>query len=322
MSNKDSLWVEKYRPKTITDVVSPASTQKLLETIVETKELTNIMFYGSAGLGKTATARSIVNDLGAEECYINGSLETSVDVIRNRVIQFAMTHSVAGMLMDEKPAPKIVIIDECERLSPQAQDSLKVVLEEASSNCRFIFCTNNLQKIIDPLQSRCKLISFNYGTDQSKDIMLKYFKRICYILEQEGHKLDKKAKGIVAEFVQQFFPDFRKMINELQGYLMEKDTIGLDLLRAGDSSQTHDMINLIKSKQFNKVAALCAEIDSNSFYSSFYAEIKKFIKPEAIPDVVFILRDGMHTHALAVDQEINLIAVCVELMAALDGKWK
>jgi len=323
MSIKDSLWVERYRPQTIAEIIAPTSTQTLLKNIVADGQLPNIMFYGTAGLGKTSTAHALVNDIGAEKLYINGSLETSVDVIRDRVIQFAMTHSAASFLSeDETNIPKIVIIDECERLSPNAQDSLKVVLEEASSNCRFIFCSNNLQKIISPLQSRCKLISFNYGTDQSKDIMLQYFKRIIEILTKEGFTVGKAEKGILAEFVQQFFPDFRKMLNELQGYLIEHSEIKMDLLRVGDSSMTLDLIELIKAKQFKKMSEVCTEIDPSSFFTTFYAEIKKFVVAESLPDIVFILRDGMHTHALAIDQEINLIAVCTELMQALNGKWK
>ena len=324
---KDSLWVEKYRPQTIKDIVAPPKTERMLNKIIETGNLTSIMLYGTAGLGKTATARAIVRDLGAEELYINGSIETSIDVIRNKVTQFSMTHSALSFDTDDtdtdvKRIKKIVIIDECDRISPNAQDSLKVVLEEASSNCRFIFCTNNIQKIIDPLQSRCKLMSFNYGTDQTKDIMLKYFKRIKEILVIEGHEVDKQQQGILAEFVRQFFPDFRKMINELQGYLMENKVIGIDLLRAGDSSMTLDLIELLKQKQFSKMSSLCAEMDASSFFTSFYAEIRNHVTPDSLPDIVFILRDGMHTHALAIDKEINLIAVCTELMQALNGKWK
>jgi len=322
---KDSLWVEKYRPQSISSVISPTSTQSMLESIVKTGELTNLLLFGSAGLGKTSTARALVKDLGAEELYINGSLETSIDVIRARVMQFAMTHSAISFGDDEDDSgkiKKIVIIDEMDRLSPNAMESLKVVLEEASSNCRFIFCTNNLQKIIAPLQSRCKLISFNYGADQSKDIMLKYFKRMKEILKIEGFDLNKEQMGILAEFVQQFFPDFRKMLNELQGYLQQNGEIKIDLLKVGDATQTTDLIELIKGKQFSKMSALCSELDAASFFSSFYAEIKRYVKPEALPDIVFILRDGMATHALAVDQEINLIAVCTELMQALNGKWK
>lgn len=325
MSVKDSLWVERYRPTSINDIVAPESTERMLRKIVETGELTNLLLHGTAGLGKTATARSLVNDLKANELYINGSLETSIDAVRQRVMQFAMTHSISLFDEDEDGGHrirKVVIIDEMDRLSPQAMESLKVVLEEASSNCRFIFCTNNLQKIIAPLQSRCKLLSFNYGSDQTKGIMLKYFKRMKHILNEEGYELSKEQQGILAEFIQQFFPDFRKMINELQGYLMEHDEIGMDLLRVGDSTLTVDLINLIKDKQFKKMTELCTELDPDYFFSSFYREVRNHIKAEAMPDVVFILRDGMHTHALAIDKEINLVAVCTELMQALNGKWK
>jgi replication factor C small subunit len=317
LNEKSSLWVEKYRPTTVEDVIAPANSQKLLKNIVAGGELPNMLFYGSAGIGKTSTARALVNDLRGEELYINGSLETSIDVIRDRVMQFAMTHS---SFMSE--GKKIVIIDECERLSSQGQDALKVVLEEAESNCRFIFCTNNMQKIISPLHSRCKKISFNYSKDQTKDIILQYFKRLQFVLKNEGVEFGTPEKTVLAEYIQQFFPDFRKMINEMQGYVQTHGKIDVGLLRVGSSEQIDDLIELLKKREFNKMRKLCTEIDPDQFYTTFYNEISKHAKAEAIPPVVLTLAEYGHKHVLTIDQEVNLVACCLELMTSLNGSWK
>lgn len=311
-----SLWVEKYRPKSISDIIAPTETLNYLESQIKKGELQNMLFYGSAGIGKTSAARAVIKDLGGEELYINGSLETSIDVIRDRVVQFATTHSV---LMGGQ---KVVILDECERISQQGQDALKVVLEEASENCRFIFCTNNLQKIIKPLHSRCKLLSFNYSGADSKAIMLQYFKRIQFILDNEGVECGNAEKEILAQFIQQFFPDFRKMLNELQGYLQSGKKVDLGLLKSGDNSQTLDLIGLMQKKEFTKIRKLCAEIDADIFYRHFYQEISAFIRGEAILEVVGILAEFGYKHCNCIDTEVNLVACCIELMQATNGKWK
>lgn len=313
---KSSLWTEKYRPKTTEDLIAPEKTKRLLKTIVKEGQLPNLLLYGTAGIGKTSAARALINDLGGEELYINGSLETSIDVIRDRVTQFATTHSVIGT------GQKVVIIDECERLSANAMDALKVILEETAENCRFIFCTNNLQKIISPLQSRCKLISFNYGKDDSKEIILQYFKRIQFVLKNEGYGITKEEKEILANFCKEFFPDFRKMLNELQGYLKTNEKIDFGLLRTAENSQVGELVELLKSRSFNKMRKYCTEIDPSTFYTSFYNEIVDYIKPEVVPDVVMILAEYGYKHALTIDQEINLVACCTELMKTLAGHWK
>ena len=187
-TSNSSLWVEKYRPQSIEDVIAPEKTSKYLLDQITKGEIQNMLFYGTAGIGKTSAARALVKDLGGEELYINGSLDTSIEVVRDRVLSFATTHSCM------MGGQKIVVIDECEKMT-HAQDALKVVLEQTESNCRFIFCTNNLQKIIDPLHSRCKLVSFNYGADMTRDIMLQYFKRLQKILENEGYEVTKEDKA-------------------------------------------------------------------------------------------------------------------------------
>lgn len=314
--NDSSLWVERYRPKTLVDLICPPKTRALLEEIKKSGEMQNLILFGTAGIGKTSAAYAICNDLGAEVRYINASLETSIDVIRDDVSQFASTNSVVSF------GQKVVILDESDRLSPNAQDALKVILEQTESNCRFIFCTNNLQKIISPLHSRCKLLSFNYGAEDSKEIMLQYFKRICFVLQREGYTVGQEEKSILAEFVKNYFPDFRKMLNELQGYVKANKKIDLALLRSGDNTMVVDLIGILKTREFNKMRKLCVEIDSDSFYRTFYDEIEGHVRSEAIPDIVMTLAKYGASHCACIDKEINLTACCTELMSDLNGKWK
>lgn len=311
-----SLWVEKFRPVSISDVIAPQDTINYLQKQIADEEIQNMLFYGSAGIGKTSAARALVKDIGGEELYLNGSIDTSIETVRDKVIGFATTHSC---LMGGQ---KIVIIDECERLSQQGQDALKVVLEETESNCRFIFCTNNLQKIIKPLHSRCKLISFNYGKDATKEIMLQYFKRIQFVLDTEGIAYGDPEKKILAQFIQQFFPDFRKMLNELQGYIQSTGKIDIGLLKSGDNSQTLDLIELMRKMEFNKIRKICAEMDPDMFYQHFYAEIDRYIQPPAMLPVIGCLAEYGHKHCLCIDPEVNLVACCIELMQATKGQWK
>lgn len=310
-NKNSSIWVERYRPRSVKDLVAPKGTKTLLENIVRDQDLQHLIFYGTAGLGKTSAAKAIANDLGADVLYINGSKDTSIDTVRHDVTQFATTHSLVG------GSVKIVILDECEQISMQGQNALKVILEETSSLCRFILCTNNVNKIIPPLHSRCKMISFNYGSKHTKEIMMAYFARTQEILINEQVEFDK---GALAEFIQKVYPDFRKILNELQGYHKENGKIDKGVMSVADASYLGEMVDYLKGKKFNKVRGVCAEIDAATFYSTFYAEIRSHVQDQWMPECILILADYANRHTMTIDQEINLVACCTELM--LKGQWK
>lgn len=305
-----SLWVERYRPKCVEDIVATSNIKKLLASIVESGDLPNLLLYGSAGIGKTTAAKAIAAELEMDHLYINGSLETSVDVIRDRVKQFATTSSLMG-------GKKVVIMDECDRISANGQDALKVLLEESEGNARFIFCTNNVQKIIPPLHSRCKLVSFNYTSDDAPDIMVQYFKRVKFILTNEGVEFDVNT---LRKYITMLYPDFRKTINELQGYVRIHGKVDDGLLAAADASYMGELVGLLKGKKYDSMLKLASEIDPAMFYSNFYAEIRDHLVPQSIPEVILVLADYANRHTQTVDQDVNLAACLTELM--MKGQWK
>lgn len=305
-----SIFVEKYRPKTIKDLILPSKIKNYLEKIVEDGECPNFLLSGSAGRGKTSIAYAICNDLKADSLYINGSLETSLEVVRSKVLSFATTTS----FLDSK---KIVILDECCRLSPNAMDALKGIIESSDKNCRFIFTTNNIAKIIDPIKSRTQLIDFNFSADENKEIKLLFFKRCQFILENEGIKFDKK---ILAEFVSKVFPDFRKTLNELQKCYKFYGEINDEIFKSIDGNILNELVRNLKEKKFNTIRKIATEIEANRFFGEFYSQIDTLLQDTCKPDIILILGDWDFKTSLMANKEIGLVCCLIELMKA--SIWK
>lgn len=297
-----SLWVEKYRPTTINDYICNEDIRNLIFKIIESKEVPCFLLEGMGGTGKTTLGKVIANELDSDLLYINGSLETSVDTIRYKVQQFAMTSSLMGGL-------KLVIIDEIDRMSTAAQESLKVLQEQTEKNARFIFCTNNLQKIIQPLQSRTQLLSF--GKEVTQELILQAFKRVKFILTNEGIAFDK---AVLAELTQKYFPDMRKLINELQKNASMYNEIDGRALLNGDDSQIESLIGEMKAKKFNSIRKMCSEIDTASFYTTFYATIVDHVDVSTLPDIILELSEAAWKDSITLDKEINLTACVISIM--------
>jgi DNA polymerase III delta prime subunit len=302
-----SLWCEKYRPQTLKDYICSDQNRKLFQSVIDSTEVPCFTFYGGAGCGKTSLARIIANELKMDLLYINGSMETSVDVIRYKVQQFVMTSSFSD-------GKKLVIIDETERISTNAAESLKVLQEESEANARFIFCTNNIQKMIPPLLSRSQVIQF--GKEISKDLVLQTFKRLQFILENEGIEFDKK---VLAELTQKFFPDIRKLINELQKFAAMNGSIDTRIFTAGDDTQLNNLVDELRNKKFNNVRKIVTELD-DPFYSAFYAEIDKLLVDSCKPNVILALAESAYRSALTVNKELELVSCCIQIMQ--QAVWK
>lgn len=303
------LFVEKYRPQKIDDCILPSAVKTELKAYIASGEITNMIFAGSAGVGKTSLAKAIAAELGADVLYINMSNETGIDVVRNQIVQFASTASFEGNL-------KIIIGDECERLSQNAQDSLKATIESFHKNARFVFTTNNINKVIDPIKSRCNIFDFKIPEDEKKDLLAQMMKRCVEILRLE--KIDFDAKAIVA-LVQKNFPDFRKTLNELQRY----STYGkIDAgILVSEATSFDELIASMKAKKFadvRKWIARNADVDSSALYRYFYDNLTTLFVGKSIPNIILILAQYQHYAASVVDQEINNIACMVEIMGAAE----
>lgn len=305
-----SLWVEKYRPKTIKDLILPDNIKSLFEKFVKDGDIPNLIFTGSAGRGKTSTAYALARDIGMDELYINASMETGIDTLRSKVTNFAMTSS----LVDAK---KLVIADEFERTSAQGQDATKGLIEATEANCRFIFTTNNLSKIIDPIKSRCQLVDFNFSPKETKNMIVSMFKRVCWILDNEKVKYDKK---VLAEFVQSTYPDFRKTLNELQKYVKMHDEIDDKIFLSSDQSVMGNLIEELKARKFNNIRKIATSLDPDQFYGDFYKQIEEYLDNSCKPTIILLLSQYVYESSLSVNKEITLMGFLVSLMK--EAKWR
>ena len=305
------LWTEKYRPKTVEDCILPERLKVPFQEYVNQKQIPNLLLTGGAGVGKTSVAKAMCNEIGCDYLVINGSDENGVATIRVKIANYASSMSFSG-------GRKVVIIDEADYLTPNAQAILRNAIEEFAVNCSFIFTCNYKAKIIDPLHSRCAGIDFGMKNGEKQKMASAFFKRIQSVLESEKVEYDDK---VIAELVKKHFPDFRRVINELQRYAqLGKIDVGI-LSQIGDVSLTQ-IVKHMKEKDFTSVRkwAATAEIDPTMFFRKLYDNLYEILKPSSIPGVVIVLADYQYKQAFVADQEINLVACLTEIMA--NGEFK
>ena len=305
------LWTEKYRPRTVEDCILPERLRAVFQEYVNQKEIPNLLLAGGAGVGKTTIAKAMCNEVGCDYMVINGSDENGVDTIRVKIKNYASSVSLSG-------GRKVVILDEADYLTPNAQAILRNAIEEFASNCSFIFTCNYKNKIIDPLHSRCAVIEFGLKNGEKAQMASAFFKRITHILNTEKVEFDEK---VIAEVVKKHFPDFRRVINELQRYSkLGKIDVGI-LSQIGDISLTQ-IVKHLKEKDFTSVRkwAATSEIDNTTFFRKLYDALYDIVKPQSIPQAVLILADYQYKQAFVADHEINLVACLTEIMANVEFK--
>lgn len=305
------LWTEKYRPRTVEDCILPERLKAVFQQYVNQKEMPNLLLAGGAGVGKTTIAKAMCNEIGCDYMVINGSDENGVDTIRVKIKNYASSISLSG-------GRKVVILDEADYLTPNAQAILRNAIEEFAANCSFIFTCNYKNKIIDPLHSRCAVIEFNLKNGEKAQMASAFFKRITHILNTEKVEFDEK---VIAEVVKKHFPDFRRVINELQRYSkLGKIDVGI-LSQIGDISITQ-IVKHLKEKDFTSVRkwAASTDIDNTTFFRKLYDALYDIAKPQSIPQAVLILADYQYKQAFVADHEINLVACLTEIMASVEFK--
>lgn len=303
------LWVEKYRPQKIDDCVLPESLKKTFREYITQGELPHFLFSGTAGVGKTTVAKALCNEIGAEYLMINGSDEgRKIDTLRTTITAFASTVSLTD-------AKKVVIIDEADYMtSDSVQPALRSFMEEFSANCRFIFTCNFKNKIIEPLRSRCANVDFKIENKDKQEIAATFFKRATKILKQEGIEFDPKS---VAELTTKHFPDYRRILNELQKYSVAgKIDSGILINMSEESYKT--LIGFLKEKNFTEVRSWVAknsDADITGLFRQFYDTSTTYMEPPSIPQMVLILADYQYKAAFVADQELNIMAALTEIMA-------
>jgi DNA polymerase III delta prime subunit len=305
------LFTEKYRPKTIADCILPDRLKTPFQEYVNQNNIPNLLLSGGAGVGKTTVAKAMCEEIGCDYMVINGSDENGVDVVRYKITNYASSMSLSG-------GRKVIIIDEADYLSPNAQAAFRNAIEEFASNCSFIFTCNYKNKLIDPLHSRCAVVDFTLKNNEKTQMAGQFFKRIQSILQSEKIEYDDK---VIVELIKKHFPDFRRVINELQRYSQFGKIDGGILSHIVEVS-LGDIIKYIKDKDFGAIRKWVAsnDIDATTFFRKIYDNLYDVLKPQSIPQAVIILADYQYKQAFVADTEINTLACLTEIMVSCEFK--
>ena len=308
---KEFLFVEKYRPQTIEDCILPEGLKETFRKIVEKGELPNMMFTGSAGVGKTTVARALCNELDIDYMMINGSEDGNIDTLRGKIKQFASTVSLQG-------GQKVVILDEADYLNPQStQPALRGFIEEFSSNCRFILTCNFKNRIIDPLHSRCSIYEFNLGN--KAEMAQAFMARLQFILDSEHIIYDN---AVIAELIMKYIPDWRRVINECQRYGMSGH-IDTGILVTLSETSIKGLMEDLKAKNFKKMRKWVTDnidVESTKLFRMIYDNMTSYVEPQSIPQVVLILADYSYKDSFVADHELNVVACMTEIMSSIKFK--
>ena len=301
------LWVEKYRPKTIEECILPEGIKKTFLEFLNKGEIPNMLLAGPAGCGKTTVAKALCNQLGVDVYVINGSDEGRfLDTVRNNAKNFASTVSFSS-----ESKHKVIIIDEADNTTPDVQLLLRASIEEFSNNCRFIFTCNYKNKIIEPLHSRCAVIEFGIKGKQKQEIATCFFKRLNSILEQERVEYDKK---VLAQLIQNHFPDWRRVLNECQRYSVG-GKIDSGILATFTDVQVNDLLKNLKEKNFTEVRKWVVDNldnDTSVLLRRIYDTLYQSLVSGSIPAAVLIIAKYQYQIAFVADQEINMLACLTE----------
>jgi len=310
---QEFLWVEKYRPKKVEDCILPNSLKQIFQKTLEVGELQNMMFTGTAGTGKTTVARALCNELDLDYIIINGSEESGIDTLRNKIKQFASSVSLSG-------GYKVVILDEADYLNPQStQPALRGFIEEFSANCRFILTCNFKNRIIEPLHSRCSVIEFAIPKKEREPLAGQFMQMVNQILAVESINSDPE---VIAELIMKYFPDFRRTINELQRYA-NFGKIDSGILVSTTDVSLDNLMNALKIKDFRKMRQWVADnidVEPASMFRKIYDSMNEFVEPSSIPQLVLILADYQYKNSFVADHELNMVACLTEVMAGVKFK--
>ena len=303
------VWVEKYRPKTIEDCILPENIKTTFSEFLKKGEVPNLLLSGPPGCGKTTVAKALCEELGADYYIINGSDEGRfLDTVRNNAKNFASTVSLSSSAKH-----KVIIIDEADNTTPDVQLCLRAFTEEFIGNCRFIFTCNYRNKIIKPLHSRCAVVEFSIKGKDRQELAAKFFTRIKDILVQESVQFEPK---VVAQLINNHFPDWRRVLNELQRYAVS-GKIDSGILAAFSNVKTDDLFNSLKDKDFPKVRKWVVDNldnDPTVLLRSVYDAIYSHLEGSSIAAAVLIIAKYQYQSGFVADQEINMLACLTEIM--------
>jgi DNA polymerase III delta prime subunit len=309
------LLTEKYRPKVIDDCILPDHIKKTFKEFVEKGEIPNLLLAGPPGVGKTTIAKALCNEIGADFYVINGSDEGRfLDTVRNQAKNFAATVSLTA-----SSKHKVIIIDEADNTGNDVQLLLRANIEAFYSNCRFIFTCNYKNKIIEPLHSRCAVIEFGIKGKQKALLASQFFNRLREIMVAENIKYDEK---VLVQLINKHFPDFRRVLNEIQRYSSSGE-IDTGILASFSEVKTNDLIKFLKEKNFTEVRKwVVSNLDNDSgvLLRGVYDALYEVLDGPSIAACVLIVAKYQYQSAFVADQEINLLAALTEVMVECSFK--
>ncbi len=315
MNRSEFVWVESYRPETIEDCILPDGIKNTFKQFVEKGEVPNLLLSGPPGCGKTTVAKALCYELGVDYYVINGSDEGRfLDTVRNNAKNFASTVSLSSSAKH-----KVIIIDEDDNTTPDVQLCLRAFTEEFIGNCRFIFTCNYKNKIIAPLHSRCAVIDFAIKGKERQELAAKFFNRLRTILETESVEYDPK---VLVELIQKHFPDWRRVLNELQRYSVS-GKIDTGILAAFSNVKTDNLFQSLKAKDFSKVRKWVVDNldnDPSVLIRSIYDAIYTHLEGSGIAAAVLIIAKYQFQSGFVADREINMLACLTEIMVECDFK--
>jgi DNA polymerase III delta prime subunit len=305
--NEDFLWVEKYRPKTIQDTILPTDLKQTFQQFVDQNNIPNLILAGSAGVGKTTVARAMLEQLGCDYIIINGSMNGNIDTLRNEILNFASSVSLSG-------GRKYVILDEADYLNANStQPALRNFMEEFSRNCGFILTCNFKNRIIEPLHSRCSVIDFKISKKDMSKLAAQFFKRVTTILQSERVEFDPK---VVAEVISKHFPDWRRVLNELQRY-SATGKIDTGILVNLQETSIKELLKLLSDANYTEVCKWVKtnlDTDVNELYNQFYIASNEAFTKNGAAQLILHLARYQYQNAFSANPEINFLAFLVEVM--------
>jgi DNA polymerase III delta prime subunit len=309
--NEEFLWVEKYRPKTIEDTILPLDLKATFQQFVDQKNIPNLILSGSAGVGKTTVARAMLEQLGCDYIIINGSMNGNIDTLRNEILNFASSVSLQG-------GRKYVILDEADYLNANStQPALRNFMEEFSRNCGFILTCNFKNRIIEPLHSRCSVVDFKISKKDMAKLAMQFMKRVNFILNTENVKYES---AVIAEVIQKHFPDWRRVLNELQRY-SATGNIDSGILANIQTISIKSLLDLMKNKNYSEMRKWVKDnidTDINDMYRQFYDTAYEIMETSSIPILVLTIAKYQYHGSFAADPEINFMAFLTEIMIQCD----
>lgn len=302
------IWAEKYRPKSVEECILPDRIIKAFRSYVTSKAIPTLLLSGPSGTGKTTSAIALCEEIGLSYMMINGSTERGIDTLRTKIQKYASTVSLRG-------DRKVIIIDEADYLTPEAQAGFRGVIDEFTSTCTFIFTCNNKARIHDAILSRSTQIDYKLSGSEKPDMAKRLFKRVQDILNTESVPFDKQ---VLVKFIERHFPDYRRVLNDLQYFADQEGELNVGILvKINDVQKMSELMSYLKAKNFEAIrkwVVMNSDVDYSRIFRKIYDNLVGHLEPTSIPQAVVIIARYQYQAAFAADAEINLVACLVELM--------